>query len=1029
MTGIFTILFASAFFATRDADVNAINRLQSRNTSYCYASVEDAVTFDRERSSYVSLNGGWKFFFSEDGSTIPDGFEDTGFDKSGWDDITVPSCWERQGYGYPIYINTRYPFRSTPPVVKRVIPSACYSRSFEISHSYLEGREVILHFGGVYSGFRVWVNGKEAGYAEDSALPSEFDITELVKVGSNEISVQVWKWTDGSYVEDADHWRMGGIYREVYMSSVPKTDIYDYGVRTVVDLAHVDRDSETSPATLQIRPRMKLWDEDADIQGMNVKADLFDADGTSVSSMQISVRDIVSEKYPQRNTVDFALMSSRIDCVRLWSAERPYLYTLVMSLVGNDGSVIEARSTKIGFRDVRIEGERMYVNGVPVKLIGVNRHDHSEIGGKTVTREDMEKDVKQMKSYNFNAIRTSHYPNDPYLYDLCDKYGLYVIDEANIETHNDGGLLSNSPEWASTFMQRVTRMVQRDRNHASIIIWSMGNESGMGPNHEACCEWTHNFDPTRPVHYEGAQGDVDDPEYVDMLSRMYPTIEELVALAESPSIHRPVLMCEYAHSMGNSTGNLQEYWDEIRSRDRLLGGFIWDWVDQGLLETDASGRKWWGYGGDYERGEKNDGNFNINGIVWPDKTPKPAMEECRYVFQPLEMTLDGTSLTVKNRNFFITTAGYDFAWELTDGEKILQKGALAVPVTAAGRESRVTIPVKAFKSSDEKEYFINVKAFLKEAELYAPQGWMVASEQFCHKAKNTAKMIKHSGKVTVKETADAYVLAAQKLGVTISKSTGYITSVTISSQPCINSPLMPEFTRSHNDNDWRGWKVDRKLAFWETATDNLSLCKLEIEEKAGVATINSVMEIPGDVTLALTYEIGGEGSLKISYALDVTGDKVPEMLRASLRCDVDKSFENITYTARGPHENYRDRRRSAFVGTYSSCVADMYVPYVKPQENGNRTDLRSFRLSSARRTLCVATDDLLDFSIVPYSREELSSANHINELTDSPSSWHLTIGRQTGVGGIDSWSSNAKPIDKYRLTDRHYEYSFTITAK
>lgn len=1028
MISLLTLLFASGFFATKDADVNAINRLPERNTSYSYASVEDAKTCDRTLSSMVSLNGEWKFFFSEDGSTIPAGFYEESFDKKDWDSTPVPSCWERQGYGYPIYINTRYPFRSTPPVVKRVIPSACYSRTIDIESSYLKDRRVILHFGGVYSGFRVWVNGKCAGYSEDSALPSEFDVTDLLRVGANEVSVQVWKWTDGSYVEDADHWRMGGIYREVYLSSVPMVNLYDYGVRTVIDMDGIDKDANTGSARMEIRPKLKLWNDDVDVEGMTLKAELFDAEGAATAGCEMSVKDILSEKYPQRNTVEFGLMHTDIAKVQLWNAESPYLYTLVMSLTDASGRVIEARSSKIGFRDVRIRGEQLYVNGTAIKLIGVNRHDHSEIGGKTVTRDDMVKDVTLMKSYNFNAIRTSHYPNDPYLYDLCDEYGLYVIDEANIETHNDGGMLSNSPEWVATFIQRVSRMVVRDRNHASVIIWSMGNESGMGPNHEACCAWTHNFDPTRPVHYEGAQGEKDDPHYVDMLSRMYPPIEELVQMAESPYISRPVLMCEYAHSMGNSTGNLKEYWDAIRTHDRLLGGFIWDWVDQGLLETDANGRKWWGYGGDYEHGENNDGNFNINGIVWPDKTPKPAMEECRYVFQPVEMTLSANVLTLKNRQFFSTLDALEFQWELTDGAKAIQKGILSVPQIKAGASAEVNVPVKAFKADPKKEYFINMKAVLKADEKYAPKGWMLASEQFCYVAAKPAEKPVHSGKVLVKEDISSYVISAQKLGIIVDKTSGYIQSVSISGTPCITSPIIPEFTRSHNDNDWRGWKVARKLAFWETAEERLTLKSIDLNVEKNVVTIKVEKEIADEITVALCYEIGGEGTLTVGYELDVQGKKVPEMLRAALRCSLDKSFEQLVYTARGPHENYRDRNQSAFVGTYKTTVADMYVPYVKPQENGNRTDLRSLTISSGKKTLCVSTADRLDFNLNPYSREELSGVEHINELKESSAN-HLTLGRQTGVGGIDSWSDKAKPIEKYRLLDKKYCFSFTISAK
>ena len=690
---------ADGWDAPADQHVNALRRLPARATSYSYKTPQDALAGDRAQSRMMPLDGVWKFRFAEDAAQSPEGFWQPGADLGNWDEIEVPSCWEMQGYGYPIYTNIPYPFEFRPPSITRDNPTGCYVRKFTVPRSW-EGDRVVLHFGGVYSGYYVWVNGTLAGYAEDSCLPSEFDVTGLLRPGENTLAVKVFKWTDGSYLEDADHWRMAGIHREVYLAAKPDVAIGDFGVRTRLD-------GDMRDALLQIRPTIDLR-EGTPAAGWHLRAQLYAPDGTPEGrEMGLPVEEILSEAYPQRDNVYFALMEQRIAAPEKWSAENPALYTLVLTLRNDDGQVAESRSCKVGFRDVRLRGREMLVNGVPVKLYGVNRHDHDQYTGKTVTREGMEQDVRLMKLLNFNSVRTSHYPNDPYFYELCDRYGLYVIDEANIESHGSGGKLSNDPEWAVPFLERVSRMVVRDRNHPSIVMWSLGNESGCGPAHAAAAGWAKDYDPTRLIHYEGAQGqpasplyiplrrtsaavftsaapadgkpgtpqqpqdggNPTDPAYVDIVSRMYPTVGELERMALNPRIDRPVLMCEYAHSMGNSTGGLNDYWTVIRSHEGLLGGHIWDWAEQGLVKKDTCQRTYWAYGGDFEpAGEHHDAAFCCNGIVNPDRTLKPAALECKYVFQPIGFTADDLAagrVVVHNRNFFSPTDRYDFTWEIS----------------------------------------------------------------------------------------------------------------------------------------------------------------------------------------------------------------------------------------------------------------------------------------------------------------------------------------------------------------------------
>ena len=795
-TTLCTAAAASERNAPADQFVNALRRLPARATSYSYSSEQDALAGDRTLSRIQSLDGVWKFRFAEDVSRSPADFWRPGADLTGWDEIPVPSCWEMQGYGYPIYTNVVYPFEFKPPYITRDNPTGCYVRTFSVPEAW-SGNRVTLHFGGVYSGFYVWVNGALAGYAEDSCLPSEFDITGLLQPGENKLAVQVFKWTDGSYLEDADHWRMAGIHREVFLSAKPDAAIGDFGVRTIFD-------ADMRDALLQIRPAIDLR-EGVSAAGWQLGARLYAPDGTpSGRELTLPVEEILAEAYPQRDNVYFALLEERIAAPEKWSAENPALYTLVLTLRDAAGKLAEARSCKVGFRDVRLRGREMLVNGVPVKLCGVNRHDHDQYGGKTVSRESMEEDVRLMKRLNINSVRTSHYPNDPYFYELCDRYGLYVVDEANIETHGKGGLLSNDPQWITPFLERVSRMVIRDRNHPSVIMWSLGNESGCGPAHAAAAGWAKDYDPTRLIHYEGAQGqpmhplyvplkrtsaaaftsvmaadnqpaagqvkkprnggNPTDPAYVDVLSRMYPTAAQLEQMALNPMLDRPVMMCEYAHSMGNSTGGLNDYWKLIRTHAGLLGGHIWDWVEQGLVKKDAQGRTYWAYGGDFEpAGEHNDAAFCCNGIVNPDRTLKPAALECKYVFQPIEFTdsdLAAGKIAVRNRNFFAGTERYDFTWEISTDKGVLQHGSFEVPPTAAGCRSEAAIAFRPFKPEPGAEYLLRVQAREKHRTPYAEAGYAAAEEQFALPVYKEPVRSAPKGRASVAQDDEFIVLSA-----------------------------------------------------------------------------------------------------------------------------------------------------------------------------------------------------------------------------------------------------------------------------
>ena len=1049
--------------------VNGINRLPARVTSYSYQSEADALTYNRDLSRVASLNGTWKFMFADDISKAPLGFYEEGYNVASWGEINVPSCWEMQGHGYAIYRNTQYPFPYNPPFIDRDNPVGSYVRTFTVPSDWKGGR-VILHFGGVYSGHQVWVNGQEVGYSEDSCLPSEFDITDLLREGENTLAVRVFKWTDGSYLEDADHWRMAGIHREVLLLWRPDVAIYDFGIRTKFD-------AEYKNADLYIRPEIDVLNG-ASTKGWKVSGMLYDASGVPVGQkMEILVDEILKEKYPQRDIPRYPFLEQTLESPLKWTAETPYLYTLVLSLTDAEGNLVEARSAKVGFREVKIDGQLMLINGVPVKLYGVNRHDHSQFGGKSVTREEMEADIRLMKQFNFNSVRTCHYPNDPYLLDLCDQYGLYVMDEANLETHGVGGKISNDYTWSISFMERMTRMVERDRNHPSIIIWSLGNESGRGPNHAAMSGWVKDFDQTRPVHYEGGQGQLTHPLYkmrkrskkvvytseiqevkkekkvytslppvgkkdwgyptdakwVDIISRMYPRVDDLERMANDTLHTRPIYMCEYAHSMGNSTGSMKDYWDVIRKYDNCLGGHIWDWMDQGIAATNEHGVKYWKYGGDFEpEGEGHDGNFLINGVVFPDGTPKPAMYTCKYVYQPIEFAMvdsEALRISLKNRNFHLSTADYTYSWEIKDESKVLQKGTFTVPALAPGESAEVVIPAKKIAYKAGVAYMLNVYAHEAKDLPYATAGHVNSSEQFVL-SELPAAPVTVSGKAPVVIETDSQVnVKAGKVTVTVDKNSGYLAGYHDGSRQLIQAPFAPNFWRAELDNDWRGWKAGIYLEDWKTAQDNLASTTAQVSHKVegNVAVVTVLRDIhSGKAALKLTYTVYPNGKLDVAYDLQIA-ETTLEPLRVGLQGQI-AGVQSVTYFGRGPQENYSDRHDGVFLGTWTSTVEDMMTQYVFPQENGNRTAVRWIKLIDAKgRGLLVKGEQPLSVSVWNTTQQQLHDSKHIGEpqVLDNAAVLNIDL-VQAGVGGTDSWSQYARPYDQYRLLQKHYTYSFTF---
>ncbi|MEM6698520.1 MAG: glycoside hydrolase family 2 TIM barrel-domain containing protein, partial [Bacteroidota bacterium] len=671
--------------------VIGINKLPARATMYSFASETKALQFHKENSSRVkSLNGNWDFNWSARPSEVPNNFLDPDF--SDWKTITVPSNWELEGYGQAIYTNSGHPWGryDFPNIGEEDNPVGIYRKQFTVPSEWKD-MNIRLHFGGVTSAIYVWINGKKVGYSQGSRLPAEFDITDYLQTGENTVIAQVYRWCDGSYLEAQDHWRLSGIHRNVMLLAEPKIAIQDFFVKT-------DLDETYTNGTLMIRPKINAPRGKAnrsvavDLSDWDLTAKLYDEQQQVVEEQSIKVEDIVKYRFDQRWTPKFDFFNLKITNPKKWTAETPNLYTLVLSLKNGTGQVTEAKSCHIGFRKYQWDNGVFKVNGEAVKLYGVNRHDHNKDHGKVVSYADMKRDMELLKQYNFNSVRCSHYPNNPEFYDLCDEYGIYVMDEANVESHGVRGELTNDPSWANAYVDRAIRMVERDKNHPSIFSWSLGNESGLGGNHAAMAGWIKHYNPERMLHYEGANGGggklspqtqntPPDPwDFTDMISRMYPTPAEFSEMDKSQVGKKVVISCEYTHAMGNSNGGLKEIWDIIHNNPRIAGAYIWDWMDQGILIKEKDGCEHYAYGG-YFGEKKHDSNFCLNGVINTDQSVKPVMEECKYVFQPFvfeNYNANKSTIQVNNRRAFLNLNDYAFRYAILEEGKAIAQADLTI---------------------------------------------------------------------------------------------------------------------------------------------------------------------------------------------------------------------------------------------------------------------------------------------------------------------------------------------------------------
>jgi beta-galactosidase len=994
-----------------------VNRESARAYYIPFANEKEVNRDNKWASSLIqSLNGDWLFHLSKNPSERPHDFFKIDYDTRKWDQIKVPSNWECEGYEYPIYTNVKYPHEKTPPTVqKQYNPVGSYKRNFSIPNNW-KGKEIFLHLGAIGSASYVWVNGHKVGYCEDSKTPSEFNITQYLKSGDNSLAIEVYKWSDASYLEDQDFWRLAGITRDVYLMAREQEYIRDF--RVVATLDNTYSIGKFSLNTKIVSPK--------NIGGLSVEADLR-FNGNTVQLMKDEVHD------------DKFSCSTQVQNVTSWSAESPNLYELLLTLKDKRGNIIEVLRQDVGFRCVEIKDNTLLVNGEYIYLKGVNLHEHHDINGHVMDEATMIKDIQLMKSHNINAVRTSHYPQCERWYDLCNQYGLYIVDEANIESHGMGygeESLAKDSSWKAAHLYRTENMFERDKNQPSVIIWSLGNEAGNGINFDVTYDYLKSHDSTRPVQYEQAGRG----RNTDIVCPMYPGIGTLIDYAKSnPS--KPFIMCEYAHAMGNSVGNLQDYWDVIEKYDVLQGGFIWDWVDQGLLTQNDKGEKYWAYGGDF--GPDNvpsDGNFCINGLVNPDRGIKPALLEVKNAYQSIKfepIDLSDGSIKIINGYTFLNLDKFNFSFEIKDNGKIVKSGNIQ-GISLKPKAYKIINLDMAFPTKPDSEYFLNIYARLKQTEGLVKKGTELAKCQFrlfkteSIKEKNIGNARRHvDGNFVTYSGNDCELSFDTKIGV--------MNSYKISGKELLKEGPVPNFYRAPTDNDF-GNQMDKRCRMWRKAGQNRKLISYNSTDSQMI--FDFVLEYKSKIigSYKSVYTIKANGVVKVNNTFKMAKGDFPEIPRMGMNLIMPLEFDQITWFGRGPYESYQDRKTSTFVDLYSGSVAEQYWAYIRPQENGNKTDVRWMSMTNKNGLgLEFIADDLLEVSAHHNIMEDFESPDRtdgrqingipvLNRHTIDVKPRNLTSVnidyKQNGVGGDNSWG--AWTHDEYRLKEKEYTYCFMI---
>lgn len=984
-------------------------------TSIPYADAEMAQAGERGMSPFFRLlNGEWRFSYWPAPRAVPAGIARDDY-AGDWDRITVPGNWQRQGYGRPQYTNVAYPYPVDPPFVPDDNPVGVYKKTFALPE--WDGLQVFLHFEGVDSAFTAWLNGQDIGYSQGSHLASEFNLTAALRPGENTLTVQVYQWSDGSYLEDQDQWRLSGIFRDVSLIARPPAHLRDVRLRTMFGTSHADASLEIVAAVRnlgQVQSKTML------------SALLLDAEGNEAALGAIGSAALA----PGGETKLTAALA--VAAPKLWSAEEPNLYTLLLTLQDAAGRVLTVERFAVGFRDVKIENGQMLLNGTPITLCGVNRHDTHPDLGHTTPRAHMLRDITLMKQHNINCVRTSHYPNDPYWLDLCDEYGLYVIDETDLEAHGfgiggDWGELSKNPAWREAFVDRAERMVQRDKNHPSVIIWSLGNESGYGPNHHAMIDAIRALDPARPIHYESAY-ETEDYAGLDLVSAMYTHVPELIAEGQKDD-PRPFFLCEYAHAMGNGPGSLKDYWDVIDRYPRLLGGCVWEWADHGIRQWTAEGKEWFAYGGDFGD-TPNDGNFCIDGLCSPDRVPHPALLELKKVIAPVTAEAEDLSagtVRVHNRYDFSTLDHLTASWRLVQEGETVQSGTLVLPPIGPGAEAVLTVPYTLPPSGDA---WLDITFALASDTSWATRGHEVAWAQFALPTEAVPVLLALSEMppLSVTEEADFLTITGENFHLTFDRSSGALASWEYQDTPLLVSGPALSVWRAPTDNDnqmaaaWRRAGLDRLVSrtsgvSWEqTAPQSVSFT---------AETVLAAVSHRPAFSVRYSYTVYGSGDVLLETSVTPHGSGLPTLPRLGVEMTLAPGFDRFSWDGLGPQESYPDRQESVRRGIYSGTVAEQFQNYIRPQENGNKSDVRWATLTNSRGLgLLVTAQPLLNVSVHHYTTQDLTVAKHTYDLMPRPETiLHLDYA-QSGLG---SQSCGPGPLPQYLLQPSEVHFAVRLT--
>jgi beta-galactosidase len=1021
-------------------ELTEINRLPMRATLHPYSSRQTAAEGDLSDTTWIKdLNGVWDFRMYDRPQDVPD----TVLQQSDgdWASIRVPGNWTMQGFDHPHYTNVIMPFENQPPLVPEQNPTGVYKTTFELPNGW-RNRRTVIHFGGVESCFLVYLNGQFVGMGKDSRLPSEFDLTPFMNEGENTLVAVVIRWSDGSYLEDQDHWWMAGIYRDVYLYSTDSAYIEDVFVTGGLENNFKD-------GALEVRCKVNFTEEPQ--QPYTVEVDLYSPMGRPMFRKPLSAT--VSASYKDRNYE--VKVSRNIARVKAWSAECPNLYTAVVTLIDLDGNTVESTRCCVGFRTVEICDRQLLINGQPVLIKGVNRHDHDPEHGKTVSREMMLKDIFLLKQFNFNAVRTSHYPNDPMWYDLCDQYGIYILDEANIESHANYKTLCRDPRWRRTFLERGSRMVIRDKNHPCIIGWSLGNESGYGENHDFLADWIRAYDPSRILHNEGAlkvkweQGENDygpgGERSNDLIDPMYPHVDDLIKWTRTTRENRPFIMCEYSHAMGNSNGNLKEYWDAIHTYHGLQGGFIWDWVDQGLTKTDENGVKYWGYGGDFGD-EPNDVDFCCNGLIWPDRTPHPAMYEFKKLVQPIRIectNAKSATFKVTNTDFFQCSDWLRPIWQVEIEGKVVRRGRFPVIGLAPQESGTLTIPLESMEIHAGEECYATLSFITRGSTPWCEAGHVIAWEQAKLQlpVKGRRKRMKTIGNYTLIEKSGMLKLQNPANGVVaeFDRSSATLVKLSVNDAPVLVSGPSFNIWRAPLDNDGVKGKEEQWCCDWKplgrwmnSGFNELALKNAETHIDTGTndrITLDSTLRYlcvgkDHGFTHSQRFVFNADGTIRMENTF-LMDDELADPPRLGLRMTLAPGFEQLRYFGRGPIENYVDRKFAAAIGLYDGPVSEQYVPYILPQENGNKEDVRWLELSNGKgiQMRVETVRKPFGFSAHHFTPEDLTQAYHTNEVPKRDETTLLVDAAQRGVGTA---SCGSDTLEKYRIKNRPYKLDLCL---